>query len=126
MHGKNGRINLDSLLIQLLGEFSMISWDFVCFSETRLQARDDIFDGDHRLISSNDQNVRSTATDVAILLHRRWTGQVKNNIYLYDRVMAIDRKLSRSMIRVLVPYLPNVWNYDLNYFHEIFIDIGRL
>ena len=88
--------------------------DLVCFPETRLQARDGIIDGGHRLISSNDQNAKSPATDVAILLHRRWTGQVKTNIYLHNRVMAIDLKLSRRKTCVLAVYLHNVWNYDLN------------
>ena len=126
MHGKNGRINSDSRLIGLLGELSIISLDLVCFSETRLQTRDDILDGGHRLISSNDQNVRSSATDVAIVLHRRWADKVKKKICLHDRVMAIDRKLPHRMVRVLAVYLPNAWNYDLNYFQEIFMDIERL
>ena len=126
VHGKNDRINSDERLIELLSEFSIISWDLVCFSETRLQARDDIIDGNHRLISSNDQNARSPATGIALLLHRRWAGQVKKKICLHDRVMAIDFKLSHRMVRVLAVYLPNAWNYDLNYFHEIFNDIERL
>ena len=100
-----------------MDELSIISWDLICFSETRLQARDDIFDGGHRLISSNDQNARSSATGVAILLHRRWADQVKKKLCLHDRVMAIDLKLPHRMVRVLAVYLPNAWNYDLNYFH---------
>ena len=40
--------------------------------------------------------------------------------------MAIDFKLSHRMVRVLAVYLPNAWNYDLNYFQEIFNDIERL
>ena len=78
------------------------------------------------MISSNDQNARSSATGVAILLHRRWTDQVKKKICLHDRVMAIDLKLPHRMVRVLAVYLPNAWNYDLNYFQEIFMDIERL
>ena len=118
VHGKNDRINSDSRLIGLLGELSIMSWDLVCFSETRLQTRDDILDGGHRLISSNDQNARSSATGVAILLHRRWADQVKKKICLHDRVMAIDLKLPHRMVRVLAVYLPNAWNNDLNYFHD--------
>ena len=106
-----------------MDELSIISCDLVCFSETRLQARDDILDGGHRLISSNDQNARSSATGVAILLHRRWTGQVKKKICLHDRVMAIDFKLPHRMVRIFAVYLPNAWNYDLNYFQEFFMDI---
>ena len=87
---------------------------------------DDIIDGSHRLISSNDQNIKSSATDVTILLDRRWIGQVKKKICLHDWVMAIDFKLPRKMVCVLAEYLPNAWNYDLNYFQEMFIDIERL
>ena len=109
-----------------MDELSIISWDLVCFSETRLQTRDDILDGGHRFISSNDQNARSSATGVAILFHRRWTDKVKKKICLHDRVMAIDLKLPHRMVRVLAVYLPNAWNNDLNYFQDFFMDIERL
>ena len=40
--------------------------------------------------------------------------------------MAIDFKLIFRMNRIIVVYLHNAWNYDLNYCQEIFYDIGRL
>ena len=40
--------------------------------------------------------------------------------------MAIDLKLPRRMVRILAVYLPNAWNYDLDYFQSIFEDIERL
>ena len=63
---------------------------------------------------------------MAILLHRRWTGQIKKIICLHDRVMAIHFKLSRRLVRVLAVYLPNAWNYDLIFFQSIFAEIERL
>ena len=126
IHAKNIRINLDERLIILLGELSMIIWDIVCFSETRLETRDEFIEVKHRLISSNDKNAKSSATGVTILVYRRWTGQIKKKICLHDRVMAVDLKLPRRMVRILAVYLPNAWNYDLDYFQSIFKDIERL
>ena len=97
----------------------MITLDIVCFSETRLEIRDEsIIEGSHRLIFSNDKNVRTSATEVTILVHRRWTGQIKMTICLHDRVMAVDLKLLRRMVRILAVYLPNAWNYDLIFFNQ--------
>ena len=106
IHAKNGRINLDARLIILLGELSMITWDIICFSETRLETRDEFIEGKHRLISSNDKNAKTSATGVAILVHRRWTGQIKKKICLHDRVMAVDLKLPRRLVRILAVFLP--------------------
>ena len=126
VHAKNGRITLDERLILLLGELSMMTWDIICFSETRLQTRDEFIEGRHRLISFNDKNARTPATGVAILAHRRWTGQIKQIIYFHDRVIAIALKLPPRMVRILAVYLPNAWNYDLIFFQSIFEEIERL
>ena len=66
IHIKNGRINLDERLIASLGELSMMTWNIICFSETRLETRDEFIEGTHRFISSNDKNARTPATGVAI------------------------------------------------------------
>ena len=105
IHAKKGRINFDSLLIELLCELSIISWEGVCFSETRLQARAETIDGNHRLIASNTRNSRSAATGVAILLHRRCAGQVKSTTFLHNPVIVIDAKLSRRMVEIIVVYV---------------------
>ena len=104
----------------------MIILDIVCVSETRLEIRDEFIEGSHRLISSNDKNAGTPATGVTILMNRRSTGQIKKNNCLYDRVMTVDLKFPRRTIRILAVYLPNSWNYDLNYFQIIFDDIERL
>ena len=111
IHAKNGRINLDARLILLFWELSMITWDIVCFSETRLETRDEFIEGSPRLISSNDKNARIQAINIAILIHRRWIGQINKKICFHDRVMTIDFKFLRRMIRVFVVYLSNAWNY---------------
>ena len=104
----------------------MITLDIVCFSETRFETRDEFIEGSHRLISSNDKNARTSALGVTILIYRRSTGQIKKNICLHDRIISVDFKLFRRMIRMIAVYLPNAWNYDLNYFQVIFNDIDRL
>ena len=80
----------------------------VCFSETRFSTRDELIEGTHRLIFSNDKNAKTQATDMTILVHRG--------------MMAIDLNLSRRQVRILPVYVPNAWNYDLNYFQAIFDD----
>ena len=104
----------------------MITLDLVCFSETRLEIRDEFIEDSHRLMSSNDKNARTSSTVVAILVHRRWIGQIKKKNCEHDRVMTIDFKLHRRVVRIFVVYIPNVWNYDLNYFQAVFDDIERL
>ena len=126
IHAKNDRINLDARLVALLAELSMMTWDIICFSETRLETRDEFIEDKHRLISSNDKNARTLAARMTILVHRRCIGQINQKICLHDRVMAVDFKLPRRMVRILAVYVPNAWNYDLNYFQAIFYDINRL
>ena len=36
IHAKNGGINLDARLVTLFREFSMMTWDIICFSDTIL------------------------------------------------------------------------------------------
>ena len=55
IHNKNCRINLDARLVILLGELSMITWDIIYFSATRLETRDEFIEDSHQLISSNDK-----------------------------------------------------------------------
>ena len=72
------------------------------------------------------KNTRTPATGVTIVGYRRWTGQINKKICLHDGVMAVDLKLPRRLVRILAVYLPNAWNYDLDYFQSIFEDIERL
>ena len=119
-------MNSDGRLAQLDLELSMTKWDMVCFSNTRTKTQDVFVKDGHRLICSNDDEGRSPASGVAILINRCWTTSIKRKSCLHDLVIAIDFKLPRRMIRVLAVYLPNAWNYDLTYFQLIFDDIERL
>ena len=66
---RNARINTDARLLILLGELENITWNFICFSETRRSTEDVIISGGHRLISSNGDG-RYIASGVTILVHR--------------------------------------------------------
>ena len=95
------------------------------FSETRCKTQDVFIEGSHRLVCSNDASARSPASGVAILVHHRWTTNIKHTICLNDRVMAVDLKISQKTIRLIAVYLPHS-GYDRKYFQDTFIDIEVL
>ena len=47
---KNGRINSEDRLVSMLAELSRLSWDFVCFSDTRVEGDNKLLSGGHRLL----------------------------------------------------------------------------
>ena len=65
IHAKNGRINLDARFVILLIEFSMITLDIICFSEMRLETRDEFIEGSH-----HHKNARTSARGMQILVYR--------------------------------------------------------
>ena len=71
---KNGSINGDMKLAQLLAELAEFSWDFLCIGETRAADADFPVDGGHRLMCSRGEFKYS---GVAILVHYRWIDQIK-------------------------------------------------
>ena len=82
-------------------------------------------DGKHRLICSNMDTTRSSASGVAILTHRQWTSDIIQKICVNDRVMAVDLKIDKKIIRIMAVYLPHS-GYEYNYFQETLTYIERL
>ena len=84
---KNARIHGDVRVAQVLQEAAELTWDFICFSETRAAEGDLLLDGGHRLFCSNG---RSNFSGVAVLVHARWSGQIISYRAVSDRVVFVD------------------------------------
>ena len=115
---KNARINSDARLIGLLCELNNLTWDVICFSETRAVSQDGELSGGHRLISSY-KDATSPASGTAILIHARIIKFVRRKIIMHDRVMAIDVKFDKKMIRVISVYVPHA-GHAWNDFDDVF------
>ena len=85
----------------MLGELSDLSWDIVCFSETRLPSEDIILEGGHRLISSLGTFVHA---GVAILIHSRWVQFIKTFVRVSDRLLYLDLSVNRKCYRFSAVY----------------------
>ena len=82
-------------------------------------------DGRYRFICSNTDTARSSASGIVILINRQWTSDIVQKICVNDRVMAVDLKISKKIIRIMAVYLPHS-GYGCNYFQETLLDIKRL
>ena len=99
-----------------------MSWDVVCFSETRAKKMDRILSGGHRLVCEYGGE---GATGVAILIHRRWVKYTREVHLIHDRLIAIDIKLKERTIRIISIYVPHL-GYGWHPFQGIFEDLSHL
>ena len=105
----------------MLGELSDISWDVVCFSETRLPSQDIILVGGHRLISSLGTFVHA---GVAILIHQRWVQSVTSFSRVSDRLLLVDLTMHERLYRIQSIYIPHA-GYHVNDFNICFDDLRK-
>ena len=116
---KNARINSEERLSLLLAELSGISWNIICFSETRCPRQDVTLVGGHRLICEYGS---VAASGVAILVHKALVRFIFKKILISDRVMALDVKIGSNKIRIIAVYMPHAgyeWQAFLNVFDEL-------
>ena len=88
----------------MLAEVSELSWDFLCFSETRAADADFLLEGGHRLICSRGEVKHS---GVAILVNSRWTGQIKKVGAISDRMLYVDVVMHNHKYRIIATYWPH-------------------
>ena len=60
-----------------------------------------------------------------MLIHRKWISNILQKTCVNDRVMAVDLKVSKKIIRIMAVYLYHS-GYGWNYFQETMADIERL
>ena len=106
----------------LLGELHDLSWDFICFSETRRLSSDVIIAGGHRLISSLSAPM---ASGTSILMHKRFDKSVLKVHIVSDRVMAVDLKFGGKRIRLISVYVPYS-GYPWEQFISVMDDLSSL
>ena len=102
---KNARVHSEDRQVVLLQELNSLLWAFVCLSETRCLSQDSFLHGSHRFISSLSS---PAASGVTVLVNANFTGFIQQKILVNDRLMAIDFKLTRKLIRIICVYLPHV------------------
>ena len=103
----------------MLGELSDLSWDIVCFSETRLPSEDIILEGGHRLISSLGTFVHA---GVAILIHARWVQFIKTFVRVSDRLLYLDLSVNGRCYRFSAVYFPHA-GYSWDAFNSCYDDL---
>ena len=102
---KNVRINSEARLVSSDRELSLIKYDFVFFSETRCGTQDVFVEGGPRLVWSNDASARSPASGVSRFVNRQWSSGIKKTTCLNDRAVAVDSKISRTILRLISVYI---------------------
>ena len=105
----------------MLGELSDLSWDIVCFSETRLPSQDIILVGGHRLISSLGTFVHA---GVAILIHQRWVQSITSFSRVSDRLLFVDLSMRERLYRIQFIYRTH-GGYYVNDFNICFDDLRK-
>ena len=101
---KNGRINDNAQLTQLLAELKDVVWHIVLLGETRTKSGQSILDGGHMLYTSLEDN---QFVGVGILLHSKHVKK-NNRIHAFSgRVLALDICVDGTIIRVVAVYLPH-------------------
>ena len=68
---------------------------------------------------------RSSASGIAILIHRKWTSNILQKTCVNDRVMTVDLKVSKKIILIIAVYVLHS-GYGWNYFQETLTDMERL
>ena len=69
----------------MLSELHDMTWDFVCFSETRAAAAECELHGNHKLISHRGEGYGG----VSVLIHSSWADHVVAKRSYGDRVLAV-------------------------------------
>ena len=116
---KNARINSDVRLTDLLAELPDISWDVICFSETRAADANSVLAGGHRLICSRGEFKYS---GVAILIHARWVGEIITSRNVSDRIVYVDIRLFGRKYRIIATYVPHA-GYHQDQFNACFDEL---
>ena len=123
MFCKNARINTPSRLANVLGELCRVTWDIVCFSETRAASDDIVLDGGHRLISGLEG---SRHLGAAVLLHARLADKVSRMKFRSDRILAVDiDDYLGTKLRIISVYDPHC-GYARQCTEQMYIEIGML
>lgn len=100
----------------MLRELSDLSWDVVCFSETRTPSQDIILEGGHRMISSLGGFVH---VGVAILIHQRWVQSVVKFARVSDRVLYLDLLVNERLYKIITVYVPHA-GYPMDVFNSCY------
>ena len=90
--------------------------------ETRCLTDDVILHGGHRLISSLKEPASS---GVAILVHQKHIKHVKSKTLISDRIMAIDMRIGRKELRIIVVYIPHT-GYEWDYIESTMREVSEL
>ena len=106
----------------MLGELSDLSWDIVCYYETRLPSQDIILEGGHRLVSSLGTFVHA---GVAILIHQRWVQFITKFIRVSDRLLYLDLFVNGRSYRFSAVYVPHA-GYSVDIFNSCYDDLKSI
>lgn len=101
---KNARLTHTDRFAELRLELHDVEWDVVLFSETRFANGPTNVMDPHVLFASGD---RSPCAGVAILLHARHKRHVKSVQFISERLMYLDLRTCRGLMRIVAIYAPH-------------------
>eukprot|EP00973_Karenia_brevis_P054422 7562530-Karenia_brevis.AAC.1 len=112
IHLKNARsLQSDERLEELLAELEMTQWDVVLLNETWRGANEefDTLESGHLWLGSGGTAGKH---GVGILLHRRWSHQVKSWHASSTRLGVLELDLGRLKLTLVVTYMPHAGKSD--------------
>ena len=72
---------------QSLVELTVLDWDIILFSETRVESSTVELEGGHRLYLHREDY---SASGVGVLIHARLVGSIRSTHFVSDRVLRVD------------------------------------
>ena len=100
---KNARIHTAARQAELLVEIQDLSWDVICFSETRAAAATTTLVGGHVLIT----HMGSTYGGVGILLNANFGATRSAHRNFGDRVLAVKLRIANAKLSIIAVYMPH-------------------
>jgi len=85
-------------------ELTVLDWDIILFSETRVVSQTVELDGGHRLYLHREEY---TASGVGALIHVRLLGSIRSTHFVSDRVLRVVLQLAQRKISFCAVYLPH-------------------
>ena len=103
----------------LLAEIAEISWDIICFSETRAADADMLLMSGHRLLNSRGHQLYA---GVSILVHSRWAEHILEFEQVSGRMVYADISIGGKIYRTISTYFPHAgypWSEFKDCLHQL-------
>ena len=119
---KNACISSSEKLVVLLAELKDLVWDVVLFSEARALDCAVLLGDGHKLFINSGGNIHA---GVGILVEKKLVRRIRQVKDVNDRIMLIDLKFERMMIRFVAVYCPHA-DYDIDELENVYLELEKI